>query len=262
MATTTENDVPACFWQFLQWHTAVNTGSTSAAYRTLPHRHPPTICCIGLSLGDEHRHSSEECQRDEILEPCTTWFGEEFKEITPNRFGSGHAFRKSFQQASGRGCTSTGLRRVFRGNPPEVARPLDRCSEGEMRARAVAGYQLRSDVAAGAGLVVDHKALRATSRSTLEHARHHVDARACRKANVEIDRLVRPILRVGHCGLQQKERRTAAPARHEGLQRAQMDCSAFAMRSSQSSTRAASRAGDSTGQTWSARSSTAKVARG
>jgi hypothetical protein len=29
-ATSTENAVPACFWQFLQWHTATNAGSTFA----------------------------------------------------------------------------------------------------------------------------------------------------------------------------------------------------------------------------------------
>src|SRR5262245_451643 len=43
-ATTTEENVPACFWQFLQWHTAVKTGSPSAVYLTLPQRHPPLIC--------------------------------------------------------------------------------------------------------------------------------------------------------------------------------------------------------------------------
>src|SRR5262245_42659400 len=52
MATTIENVVPACSWQCLQLHTPVNTGSASALYRTLPHRHPPAICCIGLSPGD------------------------------------------------------------------------------------------------------------------------------------------------------------------------------------------------------------------
>src|SRR5829696_2523209 len=42
-ATTTEENVPACFWQFLQWHTAVKTGSASAVYLTLPQRHPPVM---------------------------------------------------------------------------------------------------------------------------------------------------------------------------------------------------------------------------
>src|ERR1700722_14617265 len=42
-ATTTAENVPACFWQFLQWHTAVKTGSPSAVYLTLPQRHPPLM---------------------------------------------------------------------------------------------------------------------------------------------------------------------------------------------------------------------------
>src|ERR1044071_9548589 len=51
-ATTTEENVPTCFWQFLQWHTAVKTGSPSAVYLTLPQRHPPLmrICSSHTSL--------------------------------------------------------------------------------------------------------------------------------------------------------------------------------------------------------------------
>lgn len=30
MPTLSENDAPACFWQFLQWQIAVKTGSASA----------------------------------------------------------------------------------------------------------------------------------------------------------------------------------------------------------------------------------------
>src|SRR4051812_20403232 len=40
-ATITENAVPACFWQFLQWQMAVITGSAVEEYLTLPQRQPP-----------------------------------------------------------------------------------------------------------------------------------------------------------------------------------------------------------------------------
>jgi hypothetical protein len=38
-----EKDDPDCFWQFVQWHTAVRNGSASPEYRILPQRHPPSI---------------------------------------------------------------------------------------------------------------------------------------------------------------------------------------------------------------------------
>src|SRR5262249_5478492 len=41
---------PVSFWQSLQWHTPTNTGSAFAEYLTWPHRQPPFISGMSISL--------------------------------------------------------------------------------------------------------------------------------------------------------------------------------------------------------------------
>jgi hypothetical protein len=52
--TTTENAVPVCFWQRVQWHTPTNTGSALAEYWTRPQRQPPVISRLWSSLDWPH----------------------------------------------------------------------------------------------------------------------------------------------------------------------------------------------------------------
>ena len=42
-ATITENGLPVCRWQSVQWHTACTTASPSEVNVTFPHRHLPVI---------------------------------------------------------------------------------------------------------------------------------------------------------------------------------------------------------------------------
>ncbi len=43
MPTRTEKAVPVCFWQWVQRHTPMKTGSVFAVYLTWPQRQPPVI---------------------------------------------------------------------------------------------------------------------------------------------------------------------------------------------------------------------------
>ena len=49
-ATSTENEVPVCFWHSVQWHTAVATGSASQPYVTAPHKQLPSSLPIETPL--------------------------------------------------------------------------------------------------------------------------------------------------------------------------------------------------------------------
>ena len=55
------NALPDAFWQLWQWHKPTKIGSASPEYRTLPHRHPPSIFIRPSSVPDE-RYPGASCR--------------------------------------------------------------------------------------------------------------------------------------------------------------------------------------------------------